>query len=66
MKKLKLAFYRSRLKSAYLRYRRLCDSYSCGAALAEHISVRVVDAKDACNHWIAKINQIAPNTLKPL
>lgn len=42
MKKIKLAFYRARLKSAYLRYRSIHDEYDCGAALTEHISNRAV------------------------
>lgn len=66
MKKIKLAFYRTRLKSAYLRYRSIHDEYDCGAALTEHISNRAVEAKARVNRWITKINALAPNTLKPL
>lgn len=63
MKRIKLAYYRYRLKHAYLKYRQIVDDFSCGAALTEHISSSAATAKNAVNGWINKINTLQPGTL---
>lgn len=60
MKSLKLVFWRWRLKARYLHYRKLTGSFNCGTSLAEHLSLRVADARRAVNAAIRKCNVLDP------
>lgn len=60
MIRIRLAIWRSRLKSRFLTYRAISDEYSCGAALAAHLSSRLRRAKDRVNEAIRKCRELDP------
>jgi len=58
---MKLLLAKRDLKNAYLRYRNIADEFSCGSKLAEHISLRLVEAKEEVNKAIRRVNELDPN-----
>ena len=59
-KRLAIAFWKRRLKKRYLAYRKLLDNFSCGASLAEVISLQVYDAKKEVNEAIRRLVALDP------
>jgi hypothetical protein len=57
---MKLRYWKFQLRRRYLHYANLLDEFSCGAALAEHLSGRVVEAKNAVNEAIRKCKELDP------
>lgn len=55
-----IAFQKRRLRKRYTAYRKLLDNFSCGAALAEVISLRVSDAKNEVNETIRELVRLDP------
>jgi len=54
IRKIKLWYYKRRLKQAYLKY--LDDSYDCGGSLSEYLT----GSKSLVNFYIDKVNSIDP------
>lgn len=51
---------KQRLKSAYLNYMDKFESYTCGAALASHISTSITKDREKVNKIIRKLKVLDP------
>lgn len=61
MNKLKIKFWKSKLRSRYLAYRLIADEFSCGISLAEHVSSRLREAKASVNVAIRRLQVLDPD-----
>lgn len=60
MKRCLIFFRKRQLRRRYLAYRAIADEYSCGHALASHISGRYCRARDRVNESIRKLKVLDP------
>lgn len=66
MKKFKLWTAKRDLKKKYLRFRAIGDELDCGDTMASYISHRYIDAKDAVNSAIVRVNQLDKSAQIPI
>lgn len=60
MKTLRIWLLKRKLRRAYREYLEVDSSMACGAALADHITGRVTEARVRCNRILGELAKLDP------